>query len=117
MRKVREKRKEERISATLSAIVQGAAGKVRNVSASGLFLEVEKSYRVGSAVEFTVVLNTPGGKMLLKGKGKVVRAESGAATTGVGIEITNTILELAPESDVKSAPPKRKLRRAKKRPA
>lgn len=72
-----------------------AAGITRDVSASGIFFETDASFAVGSEIDLSVELDTPGGKMLLKAHGNVVRVEHRDAKIGVAVKITESKMEPA----------------------
>ena len=91
------RRSEERVCTTLAVSLGDAAGKTRNVSASGLFVETDVSLPLGAPVSFAVALDNPGGGLLLKGRGEVVRVEQGGAKVGMAIRITQSTLQLAQE--------------------
>lgn len=88
-----EKRREERISAALPVDLEGATGITRDVSASGICFETEASYAVGNPISFTVKLDAPGGKMMLKCRGQIVRVEPRATRVGVAVKITESTME------------------------
>jgi Tfp pilus assembly protein PilZ len=75
--------------------VENAAGIVRDVSASGIFFEIDARYTLGSLISFAVKLDTPSGGMNLKCRGKVVRIEPREARVGVAVEITESMMEAA----------------------
>ena len=87
-----EKRSEERVFTELPVDLGSAAGLTRNVSAGGVFFETEASYRLASKIEFAVELDTPGGKMLLKCEGEIVRIEPRGARVGVAVHIIESSL-------------------------
>jgi Tfp pilus assembly protein PilZ len=89
------KRREERVSTMLPVDVENAAGIVRDVSASGIFFEIDARYTIGSLISFAVKLDTPSGDMNLKCRGKVVRIEPREARVGVAVEITESMMEAA----------------------
>ena len=70
-----------------------AAGVTRDVSASGVFFEIDANYRLGSKIEFAVQMDTPGGKMVLKCEGQIVRIEPRVARVGVAVKIAESSLE------------------------
>ena len=92
-RRGQEKRKDERIFTALPVDLGNATGVTRDVSASGVFFEIDSSYRLGSAIEFAVEMDTPGGKMLLKCEGEIVRVEPRGARVGVAVKITESAIE------------------------
>lgn len=88
-----EKRRDERIFTALPVDLGTATGITRNVSASGVFFEVDATYLLGSTISFTVALDTPGGKMMLKCEGEIVRIEPRDARMGVAVKIVESTLE------------------------
>jgi PilZ domain-containing protein len=91
----RDKRKEERVSATLPVNVGSTAGIVRDVSASGIFFEIDANYTLGSSISFAVKLDTPSGYMNLKCLGEIVRIEPRESKVGVGVKIRESTMEAA----------------------
>jgi hypothetical protein len=90
-----DKRREERVSAMLSVNVGNAAGIVRDVSASGIFFEIDAAYTLGSSISFAVKLDTPSGFMNLKCLGEIVRIEPRDSRIGVAVKITESAMEAA----------------------
>jgi len=90
-----DKRKEERVPATLPVNVGTAAGIVRDVSASGIFFEIDADYTLGSSINFAVKLDTPSGCMNLKCLGEIVRIEPRESRVGVGVKIRESSMEAA----------------------
>ena len=88
-------RTEERVQATLPVHLGYAEGTTRDVSASGVFFETDAVYRVGNDIAFSVDMNTPGGKMILKCSGRIVRLEPHEQRVGVAVTITESRLEAA----------------------
>jgi Tfp pilus assembly protein PilZ len=99
----RNKRREERVVTEVPVDLGGTKGITRNVSASGIFLEIDAGYALGSSMAFEVELNTPGGKMRLKGKGSIVRVEPRDKKAGVAMKITESTLEARDENECKQA--------------
>jgi hypothetical protein len=89
----REQRTEERVFTALPVDLGNGTGVTRDVSASGIFFEIDSNYRLGSAIEFVVEMHTPGGKMLLKCEGEIVRIEPRGPRVGVAVKITTSSLE------------------------
>jgi hypothetical protein len=89
----RRHRKEERVSASLPVHLGTATGITKDISASGIFFETDASYAVDSTISFTVELDTPGGKMLLKCRGDIVRVERHDDRVGVAVKITESTME------------------------
>lgn len=70
-----------------------ATGITRDVSASGIFFEMDASYAVGSTMDLTVEFETPGGKMMLKCHGNIVRIEPRGSRVGVAVKIIESTIE------------------------
>ena len=90
-----DKRKEERVSTILPVSVGSTAGVVRDVSASGIFFEIDANYTLGSSISFAVKLDTPSGYMNLKCRGDIVRIEPRDSKVGVGVRILESTMEAA----------------------
>ena len=96
---VSNKRGEERVSATFPVALGGVSGEerssatTRDVSASGIFFETDAALSIGSTIQFSVELDMPGGKSLLKCTGSVVRTESIGSRLGFAVKITDSRLE------------------------
>lgn len=72
-----------------------ATGITRDVSASGIFFETDASFTPGSAIDFAMEFDTPGGKMILKCHGSIVRTEVHDSRLGVAVKITESTMEPA----------------------
>ena len=72
----RVNRVEKRVSATLPVNLEGGAiGLTRDVSASGIFFEIDIDNVPDSLISFTLEFDGPGGGMTLKCKAQVLRVE------------------------------------------
>lgn len=91
----REKRREERVCTALPVDLGTATGITRDVSASGIFFETDASFTAGSAIDFTMEFDTPGGRMILKCRGSIVRTEAHDSRLGVAVKITESTMEPA----------------------
>jgi hypothetical protein len=89
-----EKRSKERVSTALPVILGQAAGVTRDVSASGIFFETSAALDAGGSIDFSIELESPGGKMLLICSGEIVRKESRGDRLGVAVKITDSRMEL-----------------------
>ena len=91
-RKGKDKRREERVSASLPVAMASAKGITRDVSASGVFFETDAAYGVGSPIRFVLNLDTPWGKVMFKCQGKIVRLEPHNQKVGVAVQFTESTL-------------------------
>ena len=80
-------RREERLSAALPVDLDAGTGVTLDVSASGIFFETDVNYRPGSGITFTVQLDGPSGKLLMKCQGEIVRVEQRGEKVGVAVKI------------------------------
>ena len=85
-------RREERVSAALPVDLGTATGITRDVSASGVFFETDATYALANEINFTVQLETPGGKMMLRCKGEIVRIEPRGKRVGVAVKIVESTM-------------------------
>ncbi|OWS71257.1 hypothetical protein CBI30_07365 [Polynucleobacter aenigmaticus] len=70
------RRADARINGSLPVTVNGIAGMARDISASGIFFEIDEcANNLGSLIQLSVQLDTPGGGINLLCEGKVVRIE------------------------------------------
>jgi hypothetical protein len=91
----RTQRKDERIVTALPVKLGEAIGLTRDVSAAGIFFEIEAACEVGSSVSFEVELETPTGKIMLRCKGNILRTEALNNRLGVAVKITESRLDSA----------------------
>lgn len=92
-----EKRREERVTASLPVVLVDASGTTCDVSASGVFFETDASLVVGESIDFTVEFDAPGGKRMLKCQGRVLRTEQRGECNGVAIMIIDSAMTLVRE--------------------
>jgi hypothetical protein len=89
-RKKTEKRRGERVKAALPAAMEGLPALSRDVSASGIFLETEAGYALGSPVSMALDLDTPWGKVMFRCEGRIVRVEHREDKVGVAVRFDDT---------------------------
>jgi PilZ domain-containing protein len=87
-----EMRREERVSAELAVDLGTTTGITRDVSASGMYFETDATYVVGNEIRFAVDLDTPGGKMIMKCRGEIVRVRLQDGKVGVGVKIVESAM-------------------------
>lgn len=105
-----DQRAEERVSAAWPVDLGAATGVTCDVSASGMFFETDAIYALGNEITFGVELDTPGGKLILRCRGSIVRLEPRENRVGVAVKITESKLEVpgarqTPEGNVSRARP------------
>jgi hypothetical protein len=89
------RRSDERITTSFPVTVNGSAGKTRDISASGIFFEVDENTELGSKINFSVQLDTPGGVLKLVCEGEVIRLEKRDGKLGVAAKILSQEMESA----------------------
>jgi len=87
--KNKDKRKVERVSATLPVDAGGVPGTTCDVSTTGIFFETDASYAVGSPISLALDLDTQWGKVMFKCQGKIVRIERRDDKVGVAVRFTD----------------------------
>ena len=103
-------RAEDRVSAAWPVDLGASTGVTCNVSASGMFFETDAPYALDNKITFAVELDAPGGKLMLRCRGIIVRLEPRENRVGVAVKITESQLEAlgprqAPEGSVSRAKP------------
>ncbi len=85
-------RKSDRVKSELPVVIQGVQGVTRNISATGVFLEVSSPLEPGSTVEFFVTLDHPKKELVFSCQGEVVRTEELENKYGVATKILSMYL-------------------------
>jgi len=85
----------DRINSCLPLSVNGKAGVTRDISATGVFFEIDENFSAGTKIQFEVELNTPGGPLRLVCDGEVVRVVTEGGRSGVAAKILNQSIESA----------------------
>jgi hypothetical protein len=86
-------RAEERVNAKLPVEFEHGKGITRDVSASGVFFETNAACELGSELDFALEFDSPGGPLLLRCKGTVVRVEQRDGKMGIAAKITESCFE------------------------
>lgn len=93
MNKAIEKRTEARELVDFPVAVRGGGvGRTRDVSANGMFLEMDAKLSKGSVIDFNIELSLNGELVLWTGQGKVVRVETRDRRTGVALKLLESKL-------------------------
>ena len=87
-----ERRAEERVAAALRVDLAGAEGLTRDVSASGVYFETSASYAPARAITLAVGIDTPGGAMVLRCSGTIMRVERRGELQGIAVRIVESVL-------------------------
>lgn len=86
-------REHERVPSARPVKLADALGTTRDVSASGVYFEIDSDMVVGSDISFEIALDAPGGPMTLRCSGRVVRIEQKDGRTGIAVRMTDSRLE------------------------
>ena len=89
-RQVARQSRSARKAAHLPVSINKDPGFTRDISATGMFIIMQRQQKVGSHVEFTLDLNTPMGNVKFSCEGEVVRIENipgSDGQVGIGIKI------------------------------
>jgi hypothetical protein len=89
----KELRVENRVHASLPVSIASDSFLTRDVSASGVFIEVNSSFNKGEQIDFVIEFDSPGGKLFLQCIGEVIRLERRNGKTGVAIKIVNSVMK------------------------
>jgi len=88
-------RADARVNSQLPVQLNGVEGKSRDISASGIYFEIDESNDIGSTIQFSVELDTPGGVIHLVCEGEVVRLEKRDGKLGIAAKILSQELKSA----------------------
>ena len=80
----------------------GLVGRTKDISATGIFLELDLKQKTGSIISFWVELDTPGAKMKLLCEAEVVRIDQENGKTKLGTKIISQELQALHPSDLKA---------------
>ena len=84
-----------RIASCLPVSINGKPGVTRDISATGVFFEIDEHHPEGSQIQFEIQLDTPGGSLMLSCKGKVVRVVTEGGRSGIAAKILSQTLKPA----------------------
>lgn len=92
------RRKEDRINCEHPVSLEDTKGTTRNISASGVYFVTHSFYMPGNLISFTLEFESPGGTLLLKCDGKVIRIEPRDGEVGVAVRILKSAMMPGPVS-------------------
>jgi hypothetical protein len=92
---MQEKRKEERVSVKHIVSAKNSRGVTRDISASGVFFELDALFVLGDVVDFVIEFGRQGVNFVLKCIGEVVRLENRDGRVGVAVKISRSVMEAA----------------------
>ena len=68
-------------------------GVVKDISATGIYFEIDQKQVVGSNIDFVLDLDTPGGPIHVQCHGTVVRIEEKSGRIGIAATIKESIFK------------------------
>ncbi|MBJ7380829.1 MAG: PilZ domain-containing protein [Polynucleobacter sp.] len=80
-------RESDRVKTKLPVMINGVKAITRDVSSSGILLELNSPQEPGSTIEFLVQLASPKGDLTVSCKGQVVRVDEFEKKYGVATKI------------------------------
>jgi hypothetical protein len=87
-----QSRKSDRVKSELPIVIDGVQAIIRDISTTGVFLEVKNPVEPNSIIEFLVTLDHPTGKLVFSCQGEVVRMEELEESYGVATKILSMYL-------------------------
>lgn len=87
-----DQRVDERISVEIPVQIGDYAGLSRDISANGIMLEMDETAEIGDEISFEINLDTPAGKISLKGLGSILRTEAKQGKTAIAVKIIDSHL-------------------------
>jgi hypothetical protein len=90
-----KQRRRQRVKAELPVSCGGSDAVTRDISATGVFIVQNARMEIGAQIDFTIDLETPGGKLKLCFGGAVVRVEEMDGRYGIGVNINKQIMKSA----------------------
>ena len=91
-RKFKSSDRSPRINCVLPIEIDGTDGRVKDLSATGAYLELDDSFEPNTEVKFSIDMNTPGGVIQFDLTGEVVRVVKKDGVIGVGVKITSQVI-------------------------
>lgn len=80
----------ERHSVAIPMSLGPKAGVVTDISATGLYFEIDQVQKLGSKISLTLDLDTPGGIIQVQCQAKIVRLEEKLGRIGIGATISDS---------------------------
>ena len=94
VRRRRTRRRAGRLKTALPVVLDfGVLGVTHDVSLSGVFLETDIAYAIGSTVHFTIEHRTTAGLMSMESTGTVIRVEKQGNKFGVAVKLLSQRLK------------------------
>lgn len=85
-------RKQERVSTSMPVKMGDMQGMTSNVSAGGVYFEINSSLPLGSEISFEIEMHTALGLMIMKCRGQIIRTEQHGDRIGVAVKMNESQL-------------------------
>jgi hypothetical protein len=92
---LRGKRMRDRVAVAHPVRVGENRGVTRNISASGVYFEVNTPLHLGNDIDFVIEFGRKNVNFILKCKGRIVRVENNEGKSGVAVSIAESVMESA----------------------
>ena len=91
MRKQAEKHqpRAERIESNIPLQINGMSSIAKDISATGIFFELDETHEIGSKIQFQLDISTPGGPLVVLCEAQVTRVVKKDGQFGIGAKILN----------------------------
>jgi len=91
MRKQAEKHqpRAERIESNIPLQINGMSSIAKDISATGIFFELDQTHEIGSKIQFQLDISTPGGPLVVLCEAQVTRVVKKDGQFGIGAKILN----------------------------
>ena len=79
----------ERIESNIPRQINGLVTSAKDISATGIFFELNETHEIGSKIQFQLDITTPGGPMVVLCEAQVTRVVKKDGQFGIGAKILN----------------------------
>jgi hypothetical protein len=90
---IRKVLRAERHPVSIPVSVGKKTGIAKDISATGIYFEIDSKQKIGSTINFVIDLETPGGPIQFKCSGKVVRVETNSNITAIAATIDKSVVK------------------------
>ena len=89
---LRKKIRADRHTVSIPITLGPKTGIVKDISATGIYFEIDCEQKIGSDIHFELELITPGGPIRVNCKGQIVRLENKGKHVGIAAKIEESEL-------------------------
>lgn len=80
----------DRHSVSIPVALGSKHGLVKNISATGIYFEIDHQQSLGADIDFVIDLDTPGGPIKVQCHGTIVRLEEKSGRIGIAATISES---------------------------